>query len=322
MIPMAGTVTQIVYERATALTADLGRDARMPTTFSRYPLAGALAAVPLAAGDVILGVLVVMRARDRPPFDNNELDTVTQFAGQVALALEFARIRTAAERSRLVQERDRIARDMHDHVLGRLFGTGMALQNLSRRIADPAGRATLATQVDELDAAMRDLRTLIYGLDRDPAQVWNLRARLQQTVDEAGHQLAFLPTLDVDPTIDLPPHSAVVHNLLAVLREALSNIARHASATAVTVTVGSGSETGPGSEIVLCVADDGRGMPADRPRPTAAGGHGLVNILARADAVGGALTVGRTPGGGTTLRWSAPLPQPVGPSRRNRDVGP
>jgi signal transduction histidine kinase len=301
MQPLTGTVTEYVCRSGAIVTPDLAGEPRVPIAHLHHPNVGPLMAVPLTGGATTTGVLMVTRRRGRRAFTAEDETTIAHFAEHVALALELVRVRAAAERAHLDKERDRIARDMHDHVIGRLFGTGMAMQALQRWISDPAGHRHLAAQTDNLDAAIRDLRTLIYGLDRDPRDVWSLSARIQQVMDETTGHLGFAPTLTMDPGLDLPPGSATPHNLLAVLREALTNVARHAHADAVHITV-----TG-GTSITMTVADDGRGLGQQPRVTTAAGGHGLANIADRASTLGGSSTLSANPGAGLTLRWSAPM---------------
>jgi signal transduction histidine kinase len=304
-LPLTGSITAAVLGSGSMVTADLSQDERFPAAGSQHPGVGPVIAMPLAAAGATIAVLIVTRGCGRPAFSEHEQDTIERFSEQVALALERARARADSQRMQLVAERDRIARDMHDHVIGRLVGSGMAIQNLSRWITDQAGHRRLAAHLDDLDAAVRDLRTLIYGLDRDPAQVWSLPARIQQVLDEAGNHLGFTPTQDIDPEVDRHLTSlsdtATAEHLLAVLREALTNVARHAAASAVHVTV-----TG-GASLDLTVTDDGRGFPPRRPAPSASGGHGLANIADRAAGLGGTVTLSSNPSGGATLHWSTPI---------------
>jgi signal transduction histidine kinase len=261
-----------------------------------------LASVGRAAAGRPAAILTVTRCRDREPFSAADLDLLTHFGEHAALALELGQARADAERVHVLEDRDRIARDMHDHVIGRVFGAGMSAHGLTRWIPDPVGRRRLAAHVDDLDAVIRDIRTSIFALDHDPVQAWSLSARVQQVVSEAVGHLGFAPTVHLDSGIALPAGSATEHNLLAVLREALSNVARHAGAGAVEVTL-----TG-GPMIELVVVDDGRGMPGPRRAPTLAGGHGLANMSERAESVGGTFTITTAAGAGTRLRWSAPVP--------------
>jgi signal transduction histidine kinase len=226
----------------------------------------------------------------------------TGFAEQAALALELAHARADSERVRVLEERERIARDMHDHVIGRLFGAGLSVQSLSRWIDGPQGQQRLAEHVDELDAVIRDIRTSIYALQRGRDDAWTPRARLQQVISESTGHLGFDPELVLEDPLDVALSSTVVENLLAVLREALTNIARHAQATRVEVSVSAG-ET-----VELRIVDNGRGIPAEPERAPARadGGHGLRNMAHRATALGGSFAVTGEPGAGTTLIWRVP----------------
>lgn len=262
--------------------------------------------VPLGVGEDHHGSLVVIRRAGREPFDDEDRLMATGFAEQAALALELARTRADSERVRVLEERERIARDMHDHVIGRLFGAGLSVQSLSRWLDDPQGQQRLVEHVDELDAVIRDIRTSIYALQRGRDDAWSPRARVQQVISESTGHLGFDPELVLDDPLVGAMSSTVMENLLAVLREALTNVARHASATWVEVSISAHSE------IELRIVDNGRGLPdePDRHRPARVdGGHGLKNMAHRANALGGSFTVTGDAGSGTTLVWRVP-PQP------------
>jgi len=245
----------------------------------------------------------VTRDRGREAFTASDVDVLTHFGEQAALALELEQARADAERVLVLEDRDRIARDMHDHVIGRLFAAGMSAHGLARWIDNPAGRRKLAAHVDDLDAVIRDIRTSIFALDHDPVQAWGLPARVQQIVSESVGHLGFAPTVHLDSGLDLPAGSVTERNLLAVLREALSNVARHADAGRVEITLSGGAT------LELTVDDDGRGLPPHRAAPGLAGGHGLVNMADRAATVGGTCTVTSRETGGTRVHWRAPLPR-------------
>jgi signal transduction histidine kinase len=267
----------------------------------RAPTAVPDGSVPVGSVPIgSVGVLTVTRAKDREPFTASDVDLLTHFGEQAALALELGQARADAERVLVLEDRDRIARDMHDHVIGRLFAAGMSAHGLTRWITDPAGRRKLSSHVDDLDAVIRDIRTSIFALDHDAVQAWGLPARVQQIVSEAIGHLGFAPTVHLDSGVDVLAGSATEHNLLAVLREALANVARHAGARSVEVTL-----TG-GPTVDLTVEDDGVGLPERRRAPTVSGGHGLANMADRATTIGGTFSVNSREGGGTRLRWSAP----------------
>ncbi|HET9655960.1 MAG TPA: GAF domain-containing protein, partial [Kineosporiaceae bacterium] len=258
--------------------------------------------IPLGTGRRHYGSLVLRRREGRDAFSGEDRDMATTFAEQAALTLELARVRADAERVRVLEERERIARDMHDHVIGRLFGAGLSVQVLNRWLDDPQGQQRLAEHVDELDAVIRDIRTSIYALQRGKDEAWTPRARIQQVVSESAGHLGFDPELDLGEGMEgVSP--TVLENLLAVLREALTNIARHAGAGQVQVSIMGGED------LELRIVDDGRGLPAEPERPAARadGGHGLRNMAHRATALGGSFTVTGSPQRGTTLIWRVPL---------------
>ncbi len=296
-----GSVTALVRTHGPVAFRDVQADVRVPLDGSPHPGLGPVIAVPLASAERPSLVLMLARGRGREPFTNADLDLITHFGEHVARALDLARARADSERVRVFEDRDRIARDMHDHVIGRLFGAGMSAHGLARWIVDPAGRRKLAGLVDELDAVVRDIRTSIYALDHDAEQVWGLPARVQQVVSEAVGYLGFAPRVRIDSGIDLPARSLIADHLLAVLREALANVARHAGATAAQVTV-----TG-GATLDLLITDNGRGVPGQRGGRTASGGHGLVNMAERARDLGGSFSIRADPAGGSRLHWNAPM---------------
>jgi signal transduction histidine kinase len=255
-------------------------------------------AVPMGGeGADARGVLVV--AGLSAPDIALAIRALTSFAAQAAVALELAERRREAERFAVFEDRDRIARDLHDLVIQRLFATGMQLESAGRLVEtrpdDAVGRIRRA--VDDLDDTIRELRSTIYGLQAPQDQQSSLRALILQVVDAGAEQLGFAPSLRMDGLLDTLVPDAVSEHLLAALREALSNAARHAEPRAVEVLVSVRDD-----ELLLEVADDGIGIgePARR--------SGLANLAGRAVQLGGALSLNSRPGRGTRLTWRVPLP--------------
>ena len=253
-------------------------------------------AVPLGGpGDAGRGVLVVtgLSAADVP----GALLTLGGFAAQAAVALELAERRNDAERYAVVEDRDRIARDLHDLVIQRLFATGMQLEGAVRLIGDRPEEAAQRVRraVDDLDGTIRELRSTIYGLQAPQDGRPSLRALLLQAVDAGTEQLGFAASLRMDGLLDTLVPDAVAEHLLAALREALSNVCRHAAASRVEVRV---SVT---DLVRLQVEDNGVGIVEGGRR------SGLSNLLARAEQLGGSCSVAPAEGGGTLLLWQAPL---------------
>ena len=193
----------------------------------------------------------------------------------------------------LADDRERIARDLHDTVIQRLFGAGLQLQG-AMAAADPRVRERLQTTVDDLDETIRELRSAIFALQGPGQGPLGVRGRLLDVVQEAGDSVGFEPRLQFDGAIETMD-DAIADNLVAVLREALSNIARHAGAGSVRITISSGDD------VVLTVVDDGVGVPDE-----VLGGRGLGNLADRAAGLGGCFKVERAVGGGTRLEWQVP----------------
>lgn len=210
------------------------------------------------------------------------------------LRMEAELAAARAERE-VLADRERIARDLHDMVVQRVFAAGLALQATAGMVRDPRVAARLHDVIAELDATIRELRVAIFDLHTAPRETASLRARILRLAADAADHLGYAPDVTVDGPIDSTVPERVAAHLLAVLREALANVARHAAATAASVTVTAG-ET-----LTLEVADNGRGI--GRP----ARSSGLTNMRERAEALGGSFTVTGRPGGGTRLEWRVPL---------------
>ena len=192
-------------------------------------------------------------------------------------------------------ERDRIARDLHDLVIQRLFASGMALQSLLNHVPEAGLGRRLVTVIDDLDDTIVEIRSTIFSLGHSRQDVAGLRSQLLEIVSKASEILRFQPRIHFEGAIDVAVDAPVAENLLAVLREALSNVARHARASAVEVVVSAGDD------LLLTVADDGRGIG------TVSRSSGLANLAERAESLGGSFNVKGGGAGGTLLEWRVPL---------------
>jgi two-component system sensor histidine kinase DevS len=206
----------------------------------------------------------------------------------------------AHEQLALVDDRERIARDLHDTVIQRLFAVGLSLQGALGGVTESRATQRLETAIDEIDGTIRDVRTAIFSLHARRMPTAGLRDDILATVREAGRALGFDPHVVFDGPIDAATPDQVREHLLPTLREALSNVVKHASATHVEVSVRVTSD-----EVVLRVLDDGVG-PSDRG---AHGGRGLGNMSERARALGGQCEARSRDGGGTIVEWHVPLPE-------------
>lgn len=239
-------------------------------------------------------LLVAMRAAGREPFDQEDLESLTSFATRASVVLELARAQQRERRLRLQADRDRIARDLHDHVVQRIFATALSLDRLSRSLAPdvPEAAARLSASVDELDGTIAEIRSAIFELQRDDGpEPCTVRRQLTDVVRQAteGHPLQrdvrFRGAVDQLPR-ELTP------DLVAVVRELVTNVVRHADAQRVTVTVTAGDE------VRVAVTDDGCGLPPVTVR------SGLANLADRAERRGGRFSI-RTGASGTEVCWVA-----------------
>ncbi|HEX6340443.1 GAF domain-containing protein, partial [Umezawaea sp.] len=252
-------------------------------------------AVPMRAGAVVTGVLVAVRRKGEPPFVADQLPVLASFADQAALALQLAEKQRSLRLLDVLEDRDRIARDLHDHVIQRLFVTGMSLQGSLRRISDAELRGRVTTAVEQLDQTVREIRTAIFDLQSAGDGGVSLRRRLLDVVAELTEPTELSPAVRMSGTVDNSVSDELAEHVEAVIRETVSNVVRHAHATTVTVTVEAGDE------LVVSVVDDGVGVPDDVAR------SGLLNLEHRARRSGGSLSVRPDVGGGTRVTWRVPL---------------
>ncbi len=258
---------------------------------------GPVIAVPLQL-DTGCGALRLSRLAGRPAFDDAEVALISGFADQAVIALELARRRAESEELTVLHDRDRIARDLHDLAIQRLFATGITLQSATRLIDRPEAAERVGRAVNDLDTTIKIIRSTIFGLRTtgDGKGGRGLRRDLTETVQRAAAALGFSPALRIDGPVDAAVPDDLAPHLLAVAAEALSNAARHARARHLDVTL---SVTA--AAVTLTVTDDGAGVG------TAPHTGGLANMRARAEMHGGRLSVETPENGGTRIVWTAPL---------------
>jgi signal transduction histidine kinase len=244
----------------------------------------------------VIGVLVALRNKDDPPFQPAEIPLLTSFAEQATLALELGEKNRAQRQLDLFADRDRIARDLHDHVIQRVFAAGLSLQSVLPQIGDAGAAGRVRSAVEQLDETVRDIRTTIFDLhtadgSRDGS---SLRRRLLDIVTEtAGADLR--PTVRMSGAVDSLVTGDLAADVEAVVREGVSNTVRHARGATVTVTLD------VADDVVVEVVDNGIGIDPGAPR------SGLRNLEERARRRGGGVTVVGLQDGGTRLRWHVPL---------------
>ena len=255
---------------------------------------GSALVLPLRATDKVAGVLVVLRHDGATPFGQEEEEMMAAFADQAALAWQLATSQRLERELDLLADRERIARDLHDHVIQRLFAVGLALQGTIPRARSPEVQQRLSEYVDDLQAVIEEIRTTIFDLHGPASGATRLRQRLDEAIAQFADGTLHITTKFIGPLSVVD--ATLADHAEAVVREAVSNAVRHAHATTLAVTVK------VEDELSIEVVDNGRGM-SDRTKRS-----GLANIHYRAQQVGGTFTLDTPPTGGTSLRWSAPLP--------------
>lgn len=303
IVEVAGEISPAVKQMTVAVSGtSIGGvfHDRTPRRFDRLDLAvdgpvepGPALVLPLRAADTVAGVLVALRSADEQPFSDKQLDMMAAFADQAALAWRLATAQRQMREVEILTDRDRIARDLHDHVIQRLFAVGLTLQGAAPRARVPAVRESIYSSIDDLQEIIQEIRSAIFDLHAGPSRATGLRHRLDKVID----QLA-IPALHT--TVQYTGPLSVVDTVLAnhaeaVLREAVSTAVRHANATSLAINVS------VEDDVRVEVVDDGVGISGDITE------SGLRNLRQRADDAGGEFTVENMPTGGTLLRWSAPL---------------
>jgi signal transduction histidine kinase len=296
-LPRTGKAREVLASGDYALIDDARADLQSwaPTATLANDLdVGPVLIVPLTSSDAALGALIVGWSRGVPAQSLGEqIPLVRGFAAQAALALERARFQAERQRLLVLEDRDRIARDLHDVVIQRLFGVGMSLQTAAQIVLRPEVADRIKTAVDDLDQTIRDIRTAIFQLHHRPGRA-TMRDALQEELGGARELLGFGPRLLVEGPVEHGIPEAVRPHLIAVLREALSNAARHAGARHVEVRLR------VGDDVTLTVTDDGRGVGE------VAVEGGLRNMRERAEALSGSCHIGPREGGGTVVEWRVP----------------
>ncbi|MFE2076928.1 sensor histidine kinase [Streptomyces misionensis] len=300
VLPLHNSLMGLAFTAAAPVTSDdVAHDERISQQPPRFDGLGPAVAVPIGTGEGgARGVVLLARESDQPVFSDKETEMLRGFAAQAAIAMELAQRRQAAQQIALLEDRDRIARDLHDLAIQRLFATGMTLQSAGRFIEHPEASERVLRAVDDLDETIKIIRSTIFGLRaREGAAAGGLRARVARVAGEASPVLGFAPSVRMEGLLDTDVPGEVADHVVAVLSEALTNIARHAHADRAEVLL-----VADGREVRLTVRDNGVGIPDGGRR------SGLRNMAERAQRLGGRLEVGEGEPGGATLEWRVPLP--------------
>lgn len=283
-IPLAGPLGRLFRRRSPLLVEKLEHG---------FPYGSALA-LPLSEGSQIIGTLLALRSDSVAPFNEEHLELGAMFADYCTLALRISTNQRRIREFDVVSERERIARDLHDQVIQRLFAAGLALQGTQQRTESAEIRGRLTDSIDTLQTIIEDIRTVVFDLREGRPHSRPLRQRLGAIITELTASTKISVTVHISGRFSDIDGSLADH-AEAVLREALANAVRHAAAQGITIRVALTDH-----QLTVEVVDDGTGIPADSPR------NGLDNLADRARKVGGSLTVTNLASGGTRLVWSAP----------------
>lgn len=261
-----------------------------------HPTMTTFLGVPVRVRGLVYGNLYLTEKRSGGEFTERDERLLSSLAAAAGVAIDNARLHHRLGELALFADRERIARDLHDTVIQRLFAVGLSLQGVSQVVDPPSAGARIEAAVDELDLTIADIRSTIFALQTRSDS--GLRAELTRVVSEAREALGFLPRVAFEGPLDTTADSEIAESAVAVVREALSNIAQHARATRVEIVV-SASPTA----FELSIKDDGIGIR----RTAVTTGHGLRNMASRAERLGGSLDVRSEPGEGTAVTWKVPV---------------
>lgn len=264
-----------------------------------HPPMHAFIGAPIRVRGDVFGNLYLTEKRGGGPFSAADEAAVVALAAVAGSAIATVKLSARSQELSIVRERDRIARDLHDTVIQNLYATGLGLQAAQRAGASSEDvQDRIARAVESIDATVKEIRSTIFALQDAPSRDGGVRSRLLGVADEMGRLLGFPPRVRLDGPIDTAVGPEVLEQLVPVLRESLTNVAKHARATHVMVRV----EVTDGA-LELEVLDDGRGLPPDRR----VGGMGVTNISERAGLLGGEASLASVPSGGVRMLWRVPL---------------
>lgn len=264
-----------------------------------HPPMGSFIGTPIRVRGEVYGNLYLTEKRSGGAFSARDEGAVVALAAVAGSAIANVKLSASAGELSVIRERDRIGRDLHDTVIQNLYATGLGLQAAQRAQADPADvQERIGRAIDSIDGIVKEIRATIFALQDVPSVDASPRTRVLAVADEMASLLGFPPRLRLDGPIDTVVDRELADNLMPVLRETLTNVAKHARASTVVVRV----EVLDGA-LELEVTDDGVGLP-DALRP---GGMGVDNIRERAVLLGGEATFGSVDGGGTRVLWRIPL---------------
>ena len=290
-----GVLGTLIAEDKPLRLADL---AKSPESFGfppGHPAMTSFLGVPVKVHGEVYGILYLTNKRTASEFSEDDEELVLALAMAAGIAIENARLHGIVRDRALTEDRDRIARDLHDSVIQRLFAIGLSLQGTARLVERPEAVMRIGEAIDKLDETIRQLRKAIFDIELTISRE-GLHPKVLDLVHELRPVLGLLPQVSFSGPVDTVVSESLAEEVLAVLREALTNVGKHARASQVVITIAAGEE------LRLVVADDGVGI-----RDAKAAGLGLKNLRQRAERLGGDVELGTSREGGTRLTWHVPI---------------
>ncbi len=278
-----------------------------------HPSMTSFLGVPIRLRGVVYGNLYLTDKANGEVFTDVDQELVVGLAAAAGVAIENARLHEQSRTAGLLDERERIARDLHDDVIQRLFATGLSLQAVAQMVKEPVAVERIMRAVDDLDASIRQVRSTIFELHQRWATTQSLRSEIVAICDESAKALGYKPSCDIVGPIDTTITEPMRGHLLLCLREALSNVARHARASAVEVDVAVQN-----GRVTLQVVDNGVGYAPAPGHPSS----GLDNMLVRAESLGGRFSIAAGDHNGTVVIWDVLIPAESTDTVRNGSQGP
>lgn len=294
----AGILGLLILDPNPIRLADLSQHPDSAGFPAGHPPMRSFLGVPVKVGDRVFGNLYLTEKLGAAEFSEADKDLIGALAGAAGIAVENARLHVRVRSLTVAADRERIARDLHDTVIQRLFATGLTLQSSLPLIENHEVVARIETAISDLDDTIRQVRTTIFGLEPPPTTERGVRARVLEICAEASRGLGFEPEVRFIGPIEGRVPDRAATELLATLREVLSNVARHARASQAEI------EVSVREDLHLRVLDDGKGMDASHQST----GKGLANMRQRAEGLGGTCQLLGWDGGGTEVSWRVPLP--------------
>ncbi len=267
-----------------------------------HPRMRSFLGVPVTAHDEVYGNLYLADKIGWSEFTEDDEALVTSFAHAAAIAIENARLHERVQEIAVLEDRDRIARDLHDSVIQRLFAIGLSLQGLAKPPLDPPTIERIQHAIRDLDDTIRQVRSSIFELASTSSPNPGLRASVLALVRELRPVVGFDVSVSFDGPVDTSIPKPIAEHLLFTIREALTNVGRHARASRASVRLQTDTES-----VTLEIVDNGRGLAAGTGEVTPGAGLGLSNLRRRAEKLGGELEIGMPGGGGTSILWRVPL---------------